>query len=539
VLLPGDQLGRFRLVRHLATGGMAEVYLARAGGIEGFEKLVVIKRILPQFSDDDEFVTMFLDEARLAAHLHHPNIVQVFDIGEQVGSYYYAMEFVQGHDVYEILRTARRFHRPLPLGCAVQIVVGMCRGLHYAHDKTDDSGRSLGIVHRDVSPSNVLVTFDGCTKVLDFGIAKASSSQTITRAGTLKGKISYMSPEQCRGEPLDRRSDVFAIGILLFEMTTGTRLFQGESELATLSKIANQDAPAPSERRADYPLQLQAIVLRALHRDRDQRYQSARDLQRDLELFVRDQRLAASQLDLADYLAELFTPDELQPPADADADDDDAVELSLSDAEVQAPDEAPTSPLPRPDDVPTAAPPNRARSHGLPSICPRLPGSSVLLAAAIAATTFAVALLLTRAGKGSQEPADTANREVAVDDDGAARSQAPSTGPARRDARAGPVAAPQPTRHAEPALTSAPREPPPVAGTQRRPARSSRSGAVDQAPPARRASRAAHLSAAGSEPSPPAPSLAPSLTPPGAEARPAPSSADGWDPDSPLLPGIH
>jgi len=288
---------------------MAEVHLARSVGIQGFEKQVVLKRILPQFADQKGFVRMFLDEARLAATLHHPNIVQVFDIGEYAGNYYFAMEYLRGRDVREILARAQRKRVKLPLGVAISIGMGVCAGLHYAHEKNDGAGTPLGIVHRDVSPSNVIVTHDGSSKVLDFGVAKAASHQTQTRAGTLKGKIAYMSPEQCRGEALDRMSDVFSIGILLFEMTTGTRLFKGGSELEILNKIASEDAPSPALRRPDYPEELERIVRRALSRDKLARYRSARDLQRDLESFARDERLSTSPLDVAELLTELFPED--------------------------------------------------------------------------------------------------------------------------------------------------------------------------------------------------------------------------------------
>jgi serine/threonine-protein kinase len=310
------RLGKYQLLEQLAIGGMAEVYLARASGIEGFEKLVVLKRILPQFATNEDFVRMFLAEARIAARLHHQNIVQVFDIGATVGNYYFAMQYVYGKDVRDILKAARKAHRRIRLGDAVAIVLGAAAGLHYAHELADAEGRPLGIVHRDVSPSNLLVTFDGCIKLLDFGVAKiAAKEPETTRVGTLKGKVGYMSPEQCRGERLDRRSDVFALGIVLFELTTGTRLFDAESELAVLNKIAHEDAPSPASRRPDYPDALAAIVLRALHRDRAERYQSAQALQRDLDEFARDSRLSVSPLDLAAFMSSLFPEDAARRPA--------------------------------------------------------------------------------------------------------------------------------------------------------------------------------------------------------------------------------
>jgi hypothetical protein len=306
-LAPGARLGKYELVCRLAIGGMAEIYLARVSGIEGFEKQVVLKRILPEHASDAEFVCMFLDEARLAAGLLHPNIAQVHDIDVANGSYFFAMEYVHGEDLRKIVAEARRTAHTLPLEHAISILVGAAAGLHHAHEKTGRDGRPLGIVHRDVSPSNVLVTYDGCVKVVDFGIAKAATRRSVSRAGTLKGKVSYMSPEQCRGDDqLDRRSDVFAMGILLYELTTGTAPFQGKTEYAILNHIVNHPPPPPSARVPGYPPALEAIVMKALARDRDQRYSTARDLQLELERFARSERLVLSSVALALYMEELF-----------------------------------------------------------------------------------------------------------------------------------------------------------------------------------------------------------------------------------------
>ncbi len=287
-----NQLGKYELIRRLATGGMAEIYLARAAAIEGFEKRVVLKRILPQHADNQAFIRMFLAEARLAATLHHPNVVQVYDIGEDDGTYFFAMEHVEGVDLRELLRSAHSASRPIPLQHILHFVVGICAGLHYAHDKRDDNGELLDIVHRDVSPSNVLITFDGGVKVVDFGIAKASNVSTT--AGTLKGKIPYMSPEQCRSEPLDRRSDVFSIGTLLWELTTGQRLFRGDNELALIGKVARGDVPPPSSVREPYPPGLEPIVLKALAADVEHRYATALELQLALEDFAHEAGLPLS-----------------------------------------------------------------------------------------------------------------------------------------------------------------------------------------------------------------------------------------------------
>jgi serine/threonine protein kinase len=220
MLVPGQRLGRYQLIKRLAIGGMAEIFLARVVGLEGFEKRVVLKSILAQHATDEEWVQMFLEEARLAATLQHPNIAQVFDVGRDRNVHFFTMEYVRGADVRRIMKAAER-RGGVPLEVAVAIVIGAAAGLHYAHDKTDDAGRPLGIVHRDVSPANVLVSEDGAVKVVDFGIAKAALRRAATRTGTIKGKAGWISPEQCRGDRLDRRSDIFALGILLYELTTG------------------------------------------------------------------------------------------------------------------------------------------------------------------------------------------------------------------------------------------------------------------------------------------------------------------------------
>jgi hypothetical protein len=306
-LTPGTKLGKYDLIRQIAVGGMAELYLARTVGIEGFEKLVVVKRILPQFAETPGFVQMFLDEARLAATLHHPNIAQVYDIGIADGSYFFSMEYVHGEDLRRTLAAAADQGVPISLDAALTLAVGLAAGLHYAHQKAAPDGAPLGIVHRDVSPSNVLVTFEGGVKVVDFGIARATRRETSTQAGGLKGKIAYMSPEQCRGNaPLDRRSDIFSIGTVLYELTTGRLPFEQETEYAVLTQIVNEDAEPPTRRIPAYPPGLEAIVLRAMARDPARRYPTALELQRDLEDFAHDHRLRISPLTLSGVMERLF-----------------------------------------------------------------------------------------------------------------------------------------------------------------------------------------------------------------------------------------
>ncbi|HUH05818.1 MAG TPA: serine/threonine-protein kinase [Kofleriaceae bacterium] len=305
-LAPGLRLGRYELIRRIAVGGMAEIYLARATGIEGFEKLVVLKRILPQFARNGEFVAMFLDEARLSATLQHPNIAQVHDIGQYGDSYFFTMEYIRGEDVRSILKAAIGARKRVPLANALTIITGAAAGLHAAHEKRAIDGTPLEIVHRDVSPSNVLVSYDGAVKLVDFGVAKAAQRQTETAAGTLKGKVSYMSPEQCRGKHVDRRSDVFALGILLYELTLHRRLFKGDSEYEIMTKIVNEDVGPPSAIMSRYPAALEHILLRSLRREPDERYRSAQDMQLELEEFARSHGLALSAIGLGAYMQEMF-----------------------------------------------------------------------------------------------------------------------------------------------------------------------------------------------------------------------------------------
>ena len=303
------KFGKYTLLRRLAVGGMAEIFLSLHRSISGFEKLLVIKRILPNLTQDEEFLRMFLDEARIAATLNHPNIAQIYDVGSVNDQYFIAMEYVHGEDLRSIVRGMKRKDVPaFPLEHALQIIVGVCAGLEYAHSRTDLRGNPLEIVHRDISPQNVLVTFTGDIKVVDFGIARAKMAgvDPDPEQGQLKGKVPYMSPEQGRGKPLDRRSDIFSVGIILFELTVGRRLFRGSTEFNTLRMIVEDDYPRPSQFRADYPPDLETIVMRALARDRDERYQSTRELQADLEEFIRHHRIASSTLNLSKFLEEIF-----------------------------------------------------------------------------------------------------------------------------------------------------------------------------------------------------------------------------------------
>jgi serine/threonine-protein kinase len=302
------RFGKYSLLRKLATGGMAELFLALQKSVAGFEKLLVIKRILPAMNQDRAFIDMLLHEARIAATLTHANIVQIFDVGHVDGTYYIAMEHVHGEDLRGIVRQMRKKGViEFPLEHAIEIMLGVTSGLAYAHEKRDLDGSPLNIVHRDISPQNVIVTFSGDVKVVDFGIAKSDTKMTMeTQSGKLKGKVPYMSPEQAKGQQLDARSDIFAVGVMLFELTTGRRLFKGQSEFETLKLICEREYPKPSQVHPGYPPALEAIVMKALAKDRTQRYQSARELQSALEDFVRKDRIPVSNVALTQYMQSLF-----------------------------------------------------------------------------------------------------------------------------------------------------------------------------------------------------------------------------------------
>ena len=299
-------LGRYEVVKHLAHGGMAEVSLARATGIEGFERHVVIKRIRPDQARDKSHVQMFLEEARLAATLHHQNIVQVHDIGAEQGEYFFVMEYVHGEDVRRLLTETNQRGERIPLEHVLTIITAAAAGLHHAHEQCGPSCVPLGIVHRDVSPDNILVGYDGSVKVADFGIAKAAHRALETESGVLKGKVSYMSPEQCVGLEVDRRSDVFALGIVLYECITGRRLFKDDNDFLTMTAIVQSKIPPPSTVWPEIPAALEAIVMKALSLSPGDRYATADQMRLALEEFAAKIGLRASVTALADYMKARF-----------------------------------------------------------------------------------------------------------------------------------------------------------------------------------------------------------------------------------------
>jgi len=317
---PGPKVelfGRYQLLKSLAVGGMGEVYLARQRGPSGFEKLLVVKRILPHLSDEQDFIDMFFDEARIAAHLNHPNIAQIYDLGDVSGVYYIAMEYVQGESLKQIWARSRRAGMPLGLKC--RIIADVAAGLDFAHRAMSPSGRPLNLIHRDVSPQNVLVGFNGSVKLIDFGVAKAANKISNTLTGHIKGKYAYMSPEQARGEELDHRSDIFGLGTIFYELLSGQRLWKRENDTATLRAVMKAEVPKPSSLGKGLPEELDPIVLKALARKREDRYQSAGDLQLDLEDFIVQERLPASQAHVAAFMRSVFPQ---EPPLEALLDDE-------------------------------------------------------------------------------------------------------------------------------------------------------------------------------------------------------------------------
>jgi serine/threonine protein kinase len=300
-------LGRYEVLKHLASGGMADVLIARATGIENFERHVVIKQIRAEQARDQAYVTMFLNEARLAASLHHANIVQVHDVGQEAGEYFFAMEYVHGEDLRSLLTLLASKKLVMPIEHVVTIVTSAAAGLHYAHELRGQDRKPLGIVHRDVSPANILVGYDGNVKLVDFGIAKASSRVSIeTNSGTLKGKVAYMAPEQCIGMPVDRRSDVFALGIVLYELVTVRRLFKAETDFLTMAMITAGEIPKPSTIRPDLPAELEGIILKALSMTPEDRFQTAEEMRLALEEFAGHANLRTSTTMLGDFLVKQF-----------------------------------------------------------------------------------------------------------------------------------------------------------------------------------------------------------------------------------------
>lgn len=339
----GQRFGQYTLLDRIAVGGMAEVWKARMSGVEGFQKTVAIKKILPHLTDNDDFVDMFIDEAKLAAQLNHPNIIHIYDLGKIGDHFYIAMEYVEGKNLRALLNESRKKALPLPRGLAVLIAARLASALDHAHHKKDFEDRELGLVHRDVSPQNVLISEEGDIKLCDFGIVKAVSKASQTQMGALKGKLQYMSPEQAWGKDVDARSDIFSLGAILFEMLTGRRLFTGDNEISVLEAVRRCQVVAPRDLVQQIPEDVERITLKALEMDPERRYQTAGKMQQELESIVYSVKPALGQADLADYLKRLSTAPEAEETEAAAA-------TSEEDAEAPREPVAPSAAASRPEE---------------------------------------------------------------------------------------------------------------------------------------------------------------------------------------------
>jgi serine/threonine protein kinase len=299
------QFGKYQLLDKIAVGGMAELYRAKLTGAQGFEKLIAIKKILPNLSEEDNLVTSFIDEAKLAALLHHENIVQIYDFGSMNDEYFIAMEFLFGKDLRTIRKAAKKRDNPLGMENILYIISRICAGLDYSHNLKDLQGKPLNIIHRDINPQNVFVTYEGQVKIIDYGIAKAASQNTKTRENLIKGKLAYMSPEQANGQAIDHRSDIFSAGIILYELLAVRRMFEGET-MHVLSLVRDAHYDPPEEVIPDLPAKLNEILRRALAKDPDDRYQSAGEMLADVEEFAFELTLRPNARSFAQYMKELF-----------------------------------------------------------------------------------------------------------------------------------------------------------------------------------------------------------------------------------------
>jgi TonB family protein len=312
----GTRFGQYVLLEKIATGGMAEVWKARMRGAEGFQKIVAIKKILPHLSDNQEFIAMFVDEAKLAAQLNHNNIVHIYDLDKVGDSYYIAMEYIDGHDLKNILKQAHERSQPMTVEVALFIASKVASALDYAHRKRDFDEKDLSLVHRDVSPQNVLISQEGDIKLCDFGIAKAASKASHTQVGALKGKLQYMSPEQASGKAIDRRSDIFALGTVLFEMLTGRKLFTGENEISILEQVREARVVPPSQFNDEVTADIDRVVFKALQKDPAARYQTAGDMARDIDAILYNVKPTPTSADLAIYMHHIWSAEAPMPRLD-------------------------------------------------------------------------------------------------------------------------------------------------------------------------------------------------------------------------------
>ncbi|MEI9941513.1 MAG: serine/threonine-protein kinase [Pseudomonadota bacterium] len=303
---PTLQVGRYRILSELGRGGMSNVFLAVASGPGGVNKLVVLKALLPDLASEGYALSMFMDEARLAAQLNHPNVVQTYEVGTEGDRHVIVMEYLEGQSLSACVRRAATEGNPIPLALQLRIIINALDGLHYAHELSGYEGASLQLVHRDISPQNVFVTYDGQVKVLDFGIAKATSASTHTAAGVMKGKIAYMAPEQIVGGAVDRRADLYSVGCMLWAAATGVKLWKDTPDVQIMRRAIGGDIPTPQSVNPDCDDDLNRIVLKALAREPDDRYATALELQHDLEVYVERFGAAAKQKEIARFVSALF-----------------------------------------------------------------------------------------------------------------------------------------------------------------------------------------------------------------------------------------
>lgn len=301
-----QEFGNYYLLDRIAIGGMAEIFKAKQSGVRGFEKIVVIKKILQHLSEDPEFVEMFEDEAKIAAQLNHANIVQIYELGEVAETLYITMEFVEGRNLRDVTRAIASKGLHLSVAQCIHIIIEVLKGLDYAHRKKNAAGKNLEIVHRDMSPQNITVSYEGEVKILDFGIAKATSKISRTEAGVLKGKFSYMSPEQASGQEIDQRTDIFAVGVIFHELLTSKRLFKADSDLQTLERVKIANVAKPSETNSQIDSDLDAIVLKALKQNSDDRYQTSAEFLRELTQYALQKQILIGGQELAGFMHSLF-----------------------------------------------------------------------------------------------------------------------------------------------------------------------------------------------------------------------------------------
>lgn len=484
-----ETFGRYELLRRIAIGGMGAVYLARQKGPVGFQKLLVLKRLLPHLSEDDEFIQMFLDEGRIAAHLNHPNIAQIYDLGDVDGQYFIAMEYVHGEAVGPLGLRAQQRKVTIPLGLKCRIIADAAAGLDAAHNARSPSGRKLALIHRDVSPQNVLVGFNGGVKLIDFGVAKASGKLSQTMVGTIKGKHAYMSPEQARGEPLDQRSDVFGLGTVFYELLTLSRLFKRDTEFATLKAVVGAKLVPPSELVPEIPKALDAIVLKALARKREERFSTAGELQLALEEFLMQEKLHATPAHLAAFMRDMYA-EELEEerfaaePTVIHYDPKLAARLAAAAPPGEAKRQGGGS-------SPAASPVKGAGSSSA-SASPVPPaqgrGVSSASAAPVRGGSSASASPVPAQGRGAGGSSSAAASPVPAQGRGAGGSSSAAPSSPGRGAGSGSVtsAAPVPPSQAQgksAAVSKAPAAP----GTKPAPAKPARTTAAEEAPPPRRA----------------------------------------------------